>query len=775
MENVKPAAPPLRSKTRSRPAQSAATITRFMFLQRLIHHLRAAAWAACLLPASPAIAADEPIQAARLLPGERIQLDGTLEHPAWQRAPAFERSYQIDPVRGVTPTHATRVQVLYDAQALFVGVTALDPQPELIRAPLVRHDQVNRTQDFVVLYVDPIGARRAAQFFRVSAAGGTGDGLHTAANDGEDFAPDFDWDSAVARNATGYSVVFRIPYSTLRYTTAQTGAWRIMLGRRIPRENVMLTLTVPLPREALSFIDLMQPLAGFEPPRDHGFLQLRPTVTLRRSVDAPFGAPRSTNNEAQLSLDAKWRARPELVVDATINPDFAQVALDQPQLARSTRFALLLTEKRPFFLESTDLLMSDTEALYTRSVTDPRFGLRATWRGEETTGSGLVLRDKGGGSTLIPGAFGTALALQPKNDALLTRSQVRFGSVSVGTIAGARAYRDAGGASLGDNLVGGMDAQWLVTDSWRLKAQAMGSKTSALDDGAGSLRKADAVRGASAYAGVFGKTERTETDLSVLEISQGYRNDAGFVAQAGTRKLIAKQNLQWFELGLVNQLSAYLNTERTEERGSGLTVLQRWTPGVWMAGPRNSEFVVEWTPDEKSRVQRNGPLHDAHYVHFWGQTTPGAWASLIEAWFDTGRFVDVQAGAGGRVVPGRKYGFELRARPLPWLELQPRVDALVLDNPIEGKFREVASQLLAVWHLSAGQTLRLIAQRHSFGRPGIDVQADTAQSLTYALRRSASTSFYLGAIRGNTGLPATPSRSTEWFAKWQFDIEEVIR
>jgi hypothetical protein len=498
-------------------------------------------------------------------------------------------------------------------------------------------------------------------------------------------------------------------------------------------------------------------------------------VTLRRSVDEPFGAPRRSDNEAILSLDLKWRARPELVVDATINPDFAQVALDQPQLARSTRFALLLTEKRPFFLESTDLLMSDTDALYTRSVTDPRFGVRATWRADETTGSGLLLRDKGGGSTLIPGPFGTGFALQPKNDALLSRAQARFGSLSVGALAGGRSYRSSDASSLGDNLVGGLDAQWLVTDSWRLKAQAMGSKTSALDDGAGSLRKGDAVRGASAYAGVFGKTERTETDLSILEITQGYRNDVGFVAQAGTRKLVAKQNLQWFELGPLNQLNAYVNTEHTAERGSGVTVLQRWTPGVWMAGPRNSEFLVEWTPDEKSRVQRAGPLHDTHYLHFWGQTTPGAWASLVEAWFDTGHMVDVLAGANGRVVPGRKFGFELKARPLDRLELQPRVESIVFDNPIEGKYREVASQLLAVWHLSAAQTLRAIFQRHSFGRPGIDAQAETAQSLTYTWRRRASNVFYLGATRGSTGLPATPSRATEWFAKWQFDIDEVVR
>ena len=741
---------------------------------KLIHALRCGVLAAAL-PAALALAAEEPIQAVRMAPGERIKLDGTLSHPAWQRAPVFERSFEIEPVRGQTPTHATRVQVLYDEQALYVGVTALDPQPEQIRARLVRHDQVNRTQDFVVLYIDPIGARRSAQFFRVSASGGTADGLYTAANDNEDFAPDFDFDSAVARSATGYSVVFRVPYASLRYAADSRGAWRIMVGRRIPRDNVTLTLSVPLPREALSFIDAMQPLAGFEPPVEHSFLQLRPTLTLRHNAERPFGAPGTSSNEAKVSLDAKWRALPELVIDATLNPDFAQVALDQPQLAHSTRFALFLSEKRSFFLESADLLVSDTDALYTRSVTDPRGGLRATWRGEKLTGSGLVLRDKGGGVTPIPGAYGTGLALQPTNDALMSRAQARFGAVTLGGIVGGRSYRDEGGASAGNNVVAGGDGQWLVTENLRLKAQAMGSRTSALIDASGVLRQGDAQRGGMAYLGLYGRSNRTETDLSVQEITQGFRNDVGFVAQAGTRKLVAKQNLQWFELGPVNQLNLYLNTERTEERGSGLTVLQRWTPGVWFAARQNTQLTVELVPDEKSRVQRAAPLLDAHYVHVWAQTTPAQWVPLVEAWFDAGRMVDVSAGTTGRVVRGRKFGFDLQTRLLPRLELQPRLDAVVLDNPVEGRYIETAAQLLSIWHVTARQNLRVILQRHSFGRPGIDKQAETAQSVTYAWRRSTSNVLYVGATRGSTGLPATPSRSTELFAKLQFDIDDVMR
>ena len=723
-----------------------------------------------VLAPAVALADDDAMQAARLLPGERITLDGTLSHPAWQRAPAFERSHEIDPVRGRTPTHALRVQVLYDAQALYVGVTALDPEPQRIRAPLVRHDLVNRTQDFVVVYIDPVGERKAAQFFRVGASGSTADGLHTAANDAEDFAPDFDFDSAVSRGAQGYTVVLRVPYASLRYTAARDRVWRIMVGRRIPREDVTLNLTVPLPREALSFIDLMQPLQGFEPPVEHGFLQLRPTLTLRRTDERTFGAPRRADNELKLSLDAKWRPLPELVLDATLNPDFAQVALDTPQLSRSTRFALFLTEKRPFFLESSDLLVSPTDALYTRSVSDPRWGLRATWRGERASGMAMGLHDKGGGLTILPNAYFTDFAPQPANDTLMTRAQLHLGRVTLGGIVGGRRYDSAG-----ENAVAGADVQWLITDSLRLKAQAMSSYTTAHMGLAGELVKGQAQQGGMGTVGLYGRTDRSETDVSVTELTEDFRNDVGFVAQTGIRKLFARQTLQWFQRGPFNIVEAFVNAERIEDRGTGATVKQRWTPGLWVAAARNSEATIEWVPTEKSRVDRDRVLHDARYLHVNVQGTVAQWMPLAQVWFDTGRLVDVTAGADGRLVRGRKFGFDVQTRPLPWLELQPRLEAVALDNPVEGRYREAASQLLAIWHLAANRSLRLILQRQEVERAGTALQSEKAQSLTYTWRRSAGTVLYVGVTRGSIGWPALPSRGTEAFVKLQADVGEWRR
>ena len=44
-----------------------------------------------------------------------------------------------------------------------------------------------------------------------------------------------------------------------------------------------------------------------------------------------------------------------------------------------------------------------------------------------------------------------------------------------------------------------------------------------------------------------------------------------------------------------------------------------------------------------------------------------------------------------------------------------------------------------------------------------------------AKRHSAGTVLYVGATRGTVGLPLAPSRSTELFAKLQFDLNEMAR
>jgi hypothetical protein len=758
---------------------------------RLRPWLGAAVIALALGAACPAQAADSAaIHAVALRADERLRLDGTLAHPAWQRAPVFRDFVEKAPNTGAVPRHETRVRVLFDDQALYVGIEALDPEPALIRAPLVRHDGVNRTQDFVVVYLDAIGSRQSAQFFRVNAAGSTGDGMHSAADDSEDFAPDFDFDAATARTDSGYTAVLRIPFASLRFASgtvadgqgeASAQPWRIMVARRVPREQVYLHSSVLIPRDAPSFIAALQPLDGVTLPDKHQFLTLRPSLTWRRQHQQPAGAPSSASQQTSASLDLKWRPLPELVVDATLNPDFSQVALDVPQLAGNTRFALEFPETRPFFFESSDLLRSPTAALYSRSFTEPRWGLRSTWRGARLAGSAFAIDDRGGGSVLLPGTYGSGAAEQPASRALVARVRGDAGALQWGAVAAARRYAD----DRGENQVLGPDLGWQIDEAWRLRAQWLQSDTTAQPQGGGLARGA-ATSGHMAYARLWYQTPQVEGDVTASDTGPGFRNDSGFVVQNGVRRLAGRIARGWQPLGQFNDFWVNLEGERVQDRGNGQTVSQDLSPGIWLTGAHNLEAWSYWHGASALRTAADGPLLHERYLKSGLTVTPALWLPLLTGELQWGRLADVSV----RLVrPGGRASLTLTTRPLARLEFEPSLVYAWLRQDGTRVYGEAAHQVLARWHFTARQSLRAIVQYTALDRqaeaaqgglPALAAQhsAGTTGSLTYAWRESMGTVLYVGATRSRSsvGLGAPPaSVGNEVFIKLQVDADEVLR
>ncbi len=708
---------------------------------------------------------DPTISAARLQPGETIALDGTLSHPAWQRAPVFHRFVEKFPDTGAAPVQATRVQVLFDQRAIYVGVTALDTRAADIRDLVVRHDGVNRTQDFIVVYVDAIGARSSAQWFRINAAGSTADGMHTASDDSEDFAPDFDWDGASARTAQGWTAVFRLPFASLRFAEGRQD-WRIMVARRLPREQFHLFTSVLIPRDAASFIATLQPLAGVQPPDRHNFLSLRPGLTVRQSRK---DGQRKTDTEP--SLDLKWRPRAELVIDATLNPDFSQVALDVPQLAGNTRFALSLAEKRPFFFESADLLRMPTVALYTRSFTQPRGGLRATWRGLEWASTAFAIRDEGGASVLLPEAYGTGVAPQPASDSLALRARRVGQGLAWGGVVVARRY-DGG---RGDNTVLGPDVGWQINDQWRLRSQWLHSRTTAQrDSSSGSLALAPARDGDRLRLHVVRQTGEGQTSFGIDDIGRDFRHDTGFVNQAGVRRLEAFQSVGWRNLGPFNEFFLNVNAYQIRDRASGAVVQQVLRPGLWSNAARNLEWWFEVFAVSQLRTAADQPLLSERFISSGLVMTPATWFPLVEASTELGRLADT---AAGEVRNGGRLNLSARLRPLRALEFEPRLNLAWLDRDGQRTYRETAQQWLAVWHFDARHNLRAIVQRRALDRraePRVLAHQGLSrtESLTYAWRHSAGTRLYVGATRSRQGRVA-PASNTEAFIKLELDADDL--
>jgi len=229
------------------------------------------------LPAVPALA----IEATALAPGESIVLDGRLDEPAWQRAPLLDRFWENYPQAEVEAPVRTEARFAYDSHALYVAIRAFDPAMGELRAPFARRDNVLSDQDMVVLFLDPVGARKFAHFYRVNPRGSIGDGLYNEDSATEDFSPDFDFEVVTGRFDGGWTAEFRIPFSTLRYTDPPSREWSVMVWRNWPRDQRYRMATSKFPREQNCFLCLNEPLTGLDSLPSPRFLQLTPNATLR--------------------------------------------------------------------------------------------------------------------------------------------------------------------------------------------------------------------------------------------------------------------------------------------------------------------------------------------------------------------------------------------------------------------------------------------------------------------------------------------------------------
>lgn len=680
--------------------------------------------------------------ALRLAAGDAAPLiDGRLDDAAWLRAPVYERFAQFLPTDKQPARWRTTVQVLVTADALVFGIRAWDPEPGRIRAPLARRDQVKADQDFVSVFIDPVGHRRTAQYVRISAAGAVEDGLFSAEEDSEDSAPDFDVEAASVRLADGYSVELRWPLAALRFPHADGLPWRLMVVRNIPREERTLNVSATaLNKDGLNFIAELDPLDELgdlvEQVRERSFISFRPELTLRATRDSDeSGAQRS--RKASLGAEFKWRPRADWVIDATLNPDFSQVELDEPQLAGNTRFALSVPEKRPFFLESADVVgptQADDSgenrslaAFYTRAITDPDWGLRATWRGAGAEATVLHLRDAGGGQVLRAGAFATRVGDQPRDSqASFARGRTQLADGGALGLAGLVSLRDFGDG-LASQVVG-TDGVWRAGDSDQWRGHLLLSATTLGLDADGRVLRVSRDRGHRAWLGWRHRDADWAANINVEEISTRFANDNGFVNQSGIRRIsgfgylrLGPQELAGIEL---HESEAQLKLQETRTLAdpllgvaAGQVVDRLIQPGFWFAAARNTGVWGHVGLDQR-RARSGGRLHQTGTLVLGFESNPGELLSFLTAELLWGRRLDVDA---DRLGQGLQAQLEAKLRtPLAgtwWLEFEQRLGLGQVDGP-DGRlaFSDRSARSLVVLHLTPRDSLRLIHQQGHFTR-----------------------------------------------------------
>lgn len=287
-----------------------------------------------------------------------IHIDGVLDEPDWRAAPVaggFTESY---PDAGATPKDRTEVRVLYDDEAIYVGVRMSDSQPSAIAAPLTRRDDYGLYSDWVHVIIGPYHDRRTAYRFAVNPAGVKRDVLEY--NDlGEDENWDAVWSVAVTTDSSGWTAEYRIPLSQLSVPRVGTGEARLFdfqVMRDVARRQERSTL-FPWSHQSPGFVSSFGVLDGINGVAGPRRVELVPYVSSQLTRAPGIGGnPFFRRNDAHLSAgsDVRVGLGAGMTLSATLNPDFGQAEVD-PAFVNLSDAETFLPEHRGFFLDGSDV------------------------------------------------------------------------------------------------------------------------------------------------------------------------------------------------------------------------------------------------------------------------------------------------------------------------------------------------------------------------------------------------------------------------------------
>ena len=287
------------------------------------------------------------------------RVDGRLDDDIWQTAQWTTDFVQREPQQGQPVSEKTEVAFFYDDDALYVGARLHNSDPDGVRALVTRRDREESSEQLLVSF-DTYRDGRTAYSFGITAAGVRIDYYHAADFETRrEYSFDPVWQAETQINASGWTAEIRIPFTQLRFNEGADQLWGVNVVRHIPAKNEIAFWQL-IGRNETGWASRMGVLAGLQI-RPSRRIELLPYVAsdtrLRSNVDANDPFAEKTEIGARVGGDIKMGLGPSLTLEATINPDFGQVEAD-PAEVNLTAYETFFAERRPFFLEGTQLLNS---------------------------------------------------------------------------------------------------------------------------------------------------------------------------------------------------------------------------------------------------------------------------------------------------------------------------------------------------------------------------------------------------------------------------------
>jgi hypothetical protein len=288
----------------------------------------------------------------------KIIIDGKIDEADWQAAATADHFKQNYPFDSSQANMQTIARATFDDHFLYVSAICYQPGKYTVQS--LRRDFPNASSDIFFVTLDPFRDKLNAVYFASTPYGVQKEALIFTGTGGVDNNIDWDnkWYCEATRHEDKFIVEIAIPFKTLRYKLSADGKneWNVNFCRYSHTFNERSSWA-PIPRNfrmiELNFSGKL--VWDGAPPSPGKNFSIIPFALVGRSKD--FEAATPSNNDIEAGFDAKAGITPSLNLDLTVNPDFAQVEVDQ-QVTNLSRFELFFPERRQFFLENNDLFGS---------------------------------------------------------------------------------------------------------------------------------------------------------------------------------------------------------------------------------------------------------------------------------------------------------------------------------------------------------------------------------------------------------------------------------
>jgi hypothetical protein len=308
-------------------------------------------------------------------------IDGIVHLNEWSSAENFSIDYEVDPANNAPATFKTQVYVTNTQTDLLVGFIAMADMKN-IRSSIRNRDELDM-DEIVAIGIDTYGDGRSMIVLGANPEGSQFD--LKILPDGSENDYNLQFETKSSKYEDRYHVEFKIPIRNFSFSEKDIHHWKVVFGRNTYVNSVRKQL-LSLP------IDRSNPCVICQ---SNDEIVLTNLVSKKRINILPFlygGQSGSQNDDGEfkqgsfredIGMSGLFDLSNTTILEFALNPEFSQVEADVTQIDANETFALFYPEQRPYFNEGNDIIRSNQDAVYTRSINDPLASTKLIHQGQK--------------------------------------------------------------------------------------------------------------------------------------------------------------------------------------------------------------------------------------------------------------------------------------------------------------------------------------------------------------------------------------------------------